>query len=79
MHTINDLTIENSAFRLIDHQTWVASSMGSNQWRLIGSIGRPLSPHRFRIDTDQDAGPASRGRMIPQRPQHCLPPLRRRR
>nr|WP_264675546.1 hypothetical protein [Paracoccus kondratievae] len=33
-------------------------------------IGRPLAPHRFRIDADQNAGAALRDRMIPHRPQH---------
>ena len=42
-------------------------------------IGRSLAPHRLRIDTDQDAGPALRDRMILHRPQHCIPPLHRRR
>src|SRR6056297_72630 len=45
----------------------------------IRIFGRPLAPHRLRIDTDQDAGPALRDRMILHRPQHCVPPLHRRR
>ncbi|PTV93319.1 hypothetical protein C8J27_11912, partial [Rhodobacter aestuarii] len=36
-----------------------------------------LSPHRLRIDTDQDAGPALRDRMILQRPQHRVSPAGR--
>src|SRR5690606_20365447 len=40
-------------------------------------IGRPLTPHSLRIDTDQDAGPALRDRMTLHRPQNRVPPRHR--
>ncbi len=40
-------------------------------------VGRPFPPHRLRIDTDQNAGPALREIMIPHRLQGRVPPLLR--
>ena len=38
-------------------------------------VWRAITPDRFRIDTNQHAGPALRDLVIPQHPQHSVPPL----
>lgn len=40
-------------------------------------IGRAFAANGFRIDTGQDADPALRDRMSPDRPQHRVPPFHR--